>query len=158
MNRTRATRLSKSKREHLEQLLSDRNYTRLLKLVIKRLFFDAEVHTRAMQILRRFSTSTPDLSRDRVLLAILRLSHGDLPEMERTVTGANEDPEDIVDWAETPAKMRLINGFRGMTASQVQQVTDADRQQYDTWIRAAITGKAGPNKGVQATSRKTRCA
>jgi len=73
---------------------------------------------------------------DRVRLAILKLSDGDLSELGRQVDVARTDWRDVLCVAEQPEafKMSLVD-YAKLTSDSRAEIDARDRQQYDSWLQ-----------------------
>lgn len=69
---------------------------------------------------------------DRVAVACLRLSDGDLARLERLIGAAITDYRDVLAWAEYPRQMRL-----GPTAPLADQARARreDMLEYERWLK-----------------------
>lgn len=63
--------------------------------------FGAEELPRAREVLSRYGARPKEKEVERVKLAILQLSHGDLSRLIRMVDAAKDDYEDVLEWADT---------------------------------------------------------
>jgi hypothetical protein len=76
---------------------------------------------------------------DRVAVACLKLSGGDLVKLEECVRAALTDYRDILAWAEAPRQMRL-----GASAAPDKQsiARRADAEEYARWLSSFDGGDA----------------
>jgi hypothetical protein len=65
-------------------------------------------------------------------LAVLKLSGGDPAKIN--VSGANEDPGDMIEWAEHPEGMQLAMQNRKLRPEEKDQVEGRDWRQYMEWL------------------------
>lgn len=75
------------------------NDAETLDTLVRSLFPKSEVE-RALELVHRYGDSPKDQDVDRVRVAILRLSHGDISRLNRLVGSAKEDHQDVLWWAE----------------------------------------------------------
>lgn len=93
-------------------------------------FFDAGVRGEAVIALRSYVAECPQES-ERVALAIVKLSEGDLDTLVATVAAARLDYRDVLAWAEYPEEMALgINP----DARCLRDARARDRAQYLSWL------------------------
>lgn len=71
---------------------------------------------------------------ERVAMACLKLSGGDLTRLERTVGSAITDYRDILAWAEYPRQMRL--GASAPPADQARARRE-DMEDYSQWLKGS---------------------
>lgn len=95
-----------------------------------------------LQALNRYGSREGDRERERVQLAILKLSEGDPAQLHSNVAAALLDYRDVLAWAEYPEQMRS-----GMTAynpskEEYEEIQRRDRAQYLKWLE-----DRGQNKG-----------
>src|SRR5207302_1468580 len=127
MNRTRIARLAKGDRANFARRVAARDYPRLLKHVLQRLFPDSSSRVKAMRLLQRYGSGTAEPERDRVHLAILKLVGADLARIATAVDGAKEDHEDTLSWAEARQQTQLRIGNRKLAPREATQVAAQDR-------------------------------
>lgn len=142
MNGSRAVRLNKAKNVKSAQIVATRDYPKLLEFKSRKMFPDANTRMQALRILERYGMTQDEPDPERVRLAILKLSGVDLQEMERTTTGAKEDFEDIVLWAECPAQTRCALANRKSSAIELNKLQEQDRREYDEWLTRASKPEA----------------
>lgn len=70
-----------------------------LNILVQRLFPKSEIE-RALELVHRYGDSPKDQDVERVRIAIVRLSHGDISRLNRLVGSAKEDHQDVLWWAE----------------------------------------------------------
>jgi Permease for cytosine/purines, uracil, thiamine, allantoin len=70
--------------------------------------------------------------RERLQIAILKLSGGKLEKLQELVIAANTDYRDILAWAEYPEQMKRDTWK--MSPEEVKQIRDRDRKQYLDWL------------------------
>ncbi len=72
---------------------------------------------------------------ERVRLAVLKLSDGNLSELRKQVNIARTDWRDVLCFAEQPEafKMSLVN-YAKLASDKRAEIDARDRQQYDSWL------------------------
>ncbi len=108
--------------------LSDRALQKLAEL-----FAEPQTRARAEASLVSYLAEPSGHSPERVALAILKLSEGDLSALLTAIESARQDPRDVLAWAEYPAEMGLD------AAASTQERQDArrrDKEQYSRWLGA----------------------
>ena len=70
----------------------------------------------------------------RTQLAVLKLSEGDLEEMQRLLEVAKADWRDVLAWADYPEEMK--NDTWKMDAEEVKKIRERDRRQYLNWLNS----------------------
>ncbi len=74
-------------------------------------------------------------ARDRVQLAILKLSEGSLERLEQWVATAIQDYRDVLALAEYPREFaRTPAELSQMSGEEVRALQDQDRQEYLAWL------------------------
>jgi hypothetical protein len=87
-----------------------------------------------LEILDRYGTMPHEKEVDRVHLALLKLSHGVMSELEDLVGMAKTDYRDILACGEYPAQMAL--GWRkadGSNSEALDRAKKSDLKQYSDW-------------------------
>ena len=100
------------------------------------LFTPAE-RAAAFALLEGYGAAPHEREVIRVRVAVLKLSDGQLPELERLIGRARQDYRDVLAWAEYPAE--LVRPTWSLPEADVAQIRAADRAQYLAWL-AAHTG------------------
>ena len=72
---------------------------------------------------------------DRVRLDILKLAEGDLGRLRQELENACCDFRDVVAAAEYPNYMKKVFCVEELGSEKVAQIVEADRQQYEAWLR-----------------------
>lgn len=103
----------------------------LVRRLVDRLFVSEE-RAAAMTLLDSYGAAVHEREPVRVRVAALKLSKGDLPELERVVAHARRDYRDILGWAEYPEEMAQPT-WR-FPEDQVARIRAADRSQYLAWL------------------------
>jgi len=88
-----------------------------------------------MSVLDEYGKENYERERNRVQLAILKLSAGQRNQLPKLVKMAKGDYRDVLAYAEYPAEMRL--GFvkmRELSPEEAQAVRQRDREQYLKWL------------------------
>jgi hypothetical protein len=71
--------------------------------------------------------------RERVQLAILKLSGGDVEKLREQVRIAKEDYRDVLAYAEYPLEME--SDTEKMSPGKVEKIRRKDRKQYLEWLK-----------------------
>jgi hypothetical protein len=107
----------------------------LVQDLIRRLF-PGQPEARVLEILDRYGTEPYERERDRVQVAVLKLSDGDLERLAEMVTLAKTDFRDVLAAAEYPGELA---GRLEPPAAEMERVRQQDRQQYQDWVRRNST-------------------
>ena len=86
-----------------------------------------------LSILDRYGTEVYERERERVHVAILKLSEGDRDKLLANLEIAKRDYRDILAYAEYPEEMTR-DTWKMNNADEVKQIRDRDRQQYEDWL------------------------
>ena len=108
----------------------------LIQQLVDRLFAPHERAT-AVALLERYGVEASEPLRVRV--AVLKLSEGQLGQLEYYVDRAGEDYRDVLAWAEYPEELEQPT-WR-LPASEVRRIREADRAQYLAWLRAHTSSR-----------------
>lgn len=101
---------------------------------VKRCFLNEEPE-RILAILDLYGRESHEQERERVQIAILKLSDGDMEHLRENVKVAKSDFRDMLAYAEYPEEMR--KGTWKMTnKEEVKEIRERDRQQYLDWLRS----------------------
>jgi hypothetical protein len=101
--------------------------------IIRREFLPAQYET-VLALLAEYGREDWHREVDRVHLAILKLSAGDIDALRRELEAAKSDYRDVLAFAEYPACMRDgFNTFHLPTDEQ-QRIFDQDWAQYQDWL------------------------
>ena len=88
-----------------------------------------------LRILDEYGTREYHGEKDRVHLAILKLSEGDVARLQRNVEAATIDFRDVIAPAEYPEFCKV--GFVGvsrMTKEEINDLRKSDWEQYEKWL------------------------
>jgi hypothetical protein len=89
-----------------------------------------------MQILDEYGTCSWEVGRERVQLAILKLSEGDLDTLRSYMALAKTDYRDVLAMAEYPGQFALgFVGWKELPEADKERIRDEDLQQYTNWLR-----------------------
>ena len=94
--------------------------------------FPPAVHDRVAKELLKYGGESTRPQVERVRLAILKLSNGQMDELN--IAGALEDPVDIINWAEQPALMQMAMENRKLKPQEHQNLEAQDWAQYHEWL------------------------
>jgi len=103
-------------------------------LVLKKLgdcFPDSATAAAAMDLLDSYGLETWHREKDRVQLAILKLSGGNLEELRRLVDMAKTDYRDVLAYAEYPGEFRSASRT---PPHELDAIRQRDREQYLAWL------------------------
>ena len=87
-----------------------------------------------LEILDRYGTESYERERDRVQVAVLKLSNGDLERLKTMVSHAKMDYRDTLAAAEYPGEFRAYLGVERAPAEK-ERIRQEDRRQYLEWLR-----------------------
>jgi hypothetical protein len=103
--------------------------TRELVLSIVQRDFPAEDPGTMIALLDAYGAEPHERERERVHLAILKLSQGESAKLLHWIGIAKQDYRDALAWAEYPAQMRVpVNSDPG------PEILEDDRKQYLAWL------------------------
>jgi hypothetical protein len=103
----------------------------VVDLLVERLF-PLEERSAAVAILDRYGSALHEREPVRVRVAALKLSGGNLAELERVIGQAKRDYRDVLAWAEYPDE--LVQPTWRLPEDQVARIRGADRAQYLAWL------------------------
>jgi hypothetical protein len=109
--------------------------TRDLVLTKIRHAFPSHDPSEIMAILDRYGAQPHDYERERVQLAVLKLSEGSIDRLEEFVSAARGDYRDVLAWAEYPEEFRLP--IYDSNDKRVQDARRRDREQYLAWLHGS---------------------
>ena len=102
---------------------------------IKKLWPDADPQE-ILDLLNEYGTESHETGRERVHLAILKLSGGDRERLPELVKMAKTDFRDVLAYAEYPEEMRTDPAeMRDMPAEKAKSIRGRDRNQYEEWLK-----------------------
>lgn len=101
---------------------------------LRSLYPDPSKRRIALNELLRYGASAGEPEPERVRLAILKLAGRDLEAVKKTVEGAREDPEDILDWAERPRETRSHLQNRKLHENERRRIDQEDRDEWNNWL------------------------
>ena len=87
-----------------------------------------------LQLLAQYGSRDGDRERDRVRLAILKLSDGDPVKLRNNVAAAMLDYRDVLAWAEYPEQMRTGKSAFNSSRDEIEEITKRDSEQYRAWL------------------------
>lgn len=97
---------------------------------LKQCFPDPDTASSALVLLDSYGSMKSEPQRERVQLALLKLSGGDIAQLTDYLCVAKKDYRDVLAWAESPNAMSNPQ----MDPGSREQVDQADRQQYLDWL------------------------
>jgi hypothetical protein len=105
--------------------------------IIRRDFAHEDEQT-VVRLLDEYGTEKWQPDRDRVQLAALKLSNGDVHKLREFVKTAKSDFRDVVAPAEYPGFWKVgFVGVERMSPQQVTQLKEDDWDQYHSWFHRA---------------------
>jgi hypothetical protein len=107
-------------------------YTRELVMKKAKDVFPKEDTAKIMSILDQYGTDSYERERERVQIAILKSSKGEMKDLEEGVKAAKQDYRDVLAWAEYPLEMKTEAGT--LDAQKAKEVREKDRKQYLEWL------------------------
>ena len=94
---------------------------------------------RVCEALATYGVESYERETERVRLAILKLSNGDIGQALAMVDAAKQDYRDVLMWAEYPEQSRATWALRPNLTKKERnhrkQIRRSDRNQYDEWLR-----------------------
>jgi hypothetical protein len=87
-----------------------------------------------LRLLDRYGSREGDRERERVQLAILKLSAGDPVKLRHCVEAAQLDYRDVLAWAEYPEQMSTGKTVFNAPPDEVEKIKHRDREQYLSWL------------------------
>jgi hypothetical protein len=127
-------------RDPLGRIHPDRERRRCLehsRELVQRLagrLFPGVPETQVLELLDQYGTESYERECDRVQVAILKLSGGDLGRLVEMVALAKTDYRDALAAAEYPLEFRASGRFEP-PAVEMDRIRDEDRRQYLDWLR-----------------------
>jgi hypothetical protein len=101
---------------------------------LHQLFPDEGSAMTALSLLSEYGIEAHELEQERVQLAILKLSEGDLSQLHQAVTAAKVDYRDVLAWAEYPEQTRAGASGADSSPESLCAMRKRDRQQYEQWL------------------------
>jgi hypothetical protein len=106
----------------------------LVREKFNRMFGSHPESDELLQVLLRYGGRESDRERERVQLAILKLSEGDPVKLRSNVEAALLDYRDVLAWAEYPEQMRSGKTRYNSTRDEYEEMSRRDREQYLQWL------------------------
>ena len=89
-----------------------------------------------LDLLNEYGTKSWETGRERVQLAILKLSRGEQDSLPELVKMAKKDWRDVLAYAEYPEEMKTHPvEMRDMPEKDAQTIRKRDKQQYEKWLQ-----------------------
>lgn len=107
-------------------------YTRELVTQKVKEVFPKEDPSKIMSILDQYGVESYEQERERVQIAILKLSEGEMEKLHKNVRIAKEDYRDVLGYAEYPLEMQSETW--NMDKQKAEEIRKKDRQQYLEWL------------------------
>ena len=108
------------------------DWSAYLELKLGRLFPESTQRATAEAELGRYGMGDHEPEAERVRLAVLKLSGGDLERLRANVRAAKGDYRDVLAWAEYPGQIHA-NSWR-LPEPEREQLRQADLAQYAAWL------------------------
>lgn len=106
----------------------------LVREKFNRMFGSHPESDELLQVLLQYGGREGDRERERVQLAILKLSDGDSVKLRSNVEAALLDYRDVLAWAEYPEQMRSGNTRDNSSMDEYEEMLRRDREQYLQWL------------------------
>ena len=113
------------------------DYNRDLVIAKARQCFPDEDQAKVMDILDLYGKESHVRELERVQIAILKLSGGDLENLRAHVEIAKSDYRDVLAYAEFPEEMRNYT-WKMSDKEEVNRIRERDRQQYIDWLQGKV--------------------
>jgi hypothetical protein len=113
------------------------DYNRDLVIAKARQCFPNEDPGKIMDILDLYGKEFYARERERVQIAILKLSGGDLENLREYVEMAKSDFRDVLASAEYPEEMRR-DTWKMSDKEEVKRIRERDLQQYIDWLQGKV--------------------
>ncbi len=107
-------------------------------LVLRKLqacFPDESRANDVLKLLDQYGIELHERERDRVQLAILKLSEGNLTKLRYYIQVAKTDYRDVLAWAEYPEQIRTFASRFNSPPEVIRAIKERDRTQYEQWLR-----------------------
>lgn len=102
---------------------------------IKKMWPDADSQE-ILDLLNEYGSKSYETGRERVQMAILKLSGGDRKRLPDLVKMAKRDWRDVLAYAEYPEEMKTGPiKMRAMSKREAQSVRRRDKRQYEKWLK-----------------------
>lgn len=103
----------------------------ILARKLKALFPEEHERAQVLATLETYGAGKHEQEPDRVRLAVLKLSGGDLKQIQRYTAFAKQDFRDILTWAEYPRQSKKWSMPDG---PKKRKLVEADRAEYEDWL------------------------
>jgi len=113
------------------------DYNRDLVIAKAKQCFPNEDHGKIMGILDLYGQESHEREIERVQIAILKLSGGDLESLRAHVEIAKSDFRDVLAYAEFPEEMSKYN-WKISDKEEMKRIRERDRQQYIDWLQGKV--------------------
>ncbi|MDY7039408.1 MAG: hypothetical protein SVX38_00945 [Chloroflexota bacterium] len=88
-----------------------------------------------MKILDQYGVEKYEGGRNRVHLAIIKVSEGELSRLPELVKVAKADYRDVLAWAEYPRQIKIgFVGMKRLSPDEAEAIRREDREQYLQWL------------------------
>jgi hypothetical protein len=107
------------------------NLKKILTRKLRALFPEEQQRAEVLATLEAYGVEKHEQEPDRVRLAVLKLSGGDLKQIKRYTEFAKQDFRDILTWAEYPRQSKKWSMPDGPNK---RKLVEADRAEYEDWL------------------------
>ncbi len=97
--------------------------------------FPNEDQEKILAILNLYGKETYEQEQERVQIAILKLSDGDLERLRKNIETAKRDYRDVLAYAEYP-EATSKDTWKMRDKEEVRRIRERDRQQYFNWLNS----------------------
>jgi hypothetical protein len=108
-------------------------YNRNLVLAKVRQCFPREDPEKVMTLLDLYGKESYEQERERVQIAIIKLSQGDLDKLRENVKAAKNDFRDVLAYVEYPEEMKKET-WKMKDQEEASRIRERDRKQYLDWL------------------------
>lgn len=108
-------------------------YTRELVMRKAKEVFPGEDTSKIIGILDQYGVKPHEKERERVQLAILKLSDGEMEKLQKEVGVAKKDYRDVLVYAEHPLWLRSPKPLED--TPEAKEISERDRKQYLDWLK-----------------------
>lgn len=134
-NQGKAQTRKRADRAKASRVEGEIEYTRELVMKKSKEVFPQEDRTMVMSLLDQYGGEPHEQERERVQLAILKLSDGDMEKLRERIKVAKEDFRDVLAYAEYPLQMKSVT--RKVGAREAKEIREKDRKQYLDWLNGS---------------------
>jgi hypothetical protein len=107
--------------------------------LVEVLWPDTETRRQVSEALATYGVETYERERERVQIAVLKLSDGEAAKALSMVNSAKRDYRDVLMWAEYPREghstWRPRPNLTQAEKERIKQIRRSDRQEYEEWLK-----------------------